>query len=464
MDAIKEEATSTVKSRDVGLFEKYHVVRAHLRADTGVIMTARYIGPKSLEQNELYAALGSVLQKHRALSTQVHDADTDRPYYVSLKSVDLSQVVHFHGSDEISLEAVIDSYLVNRFEYGSPTPLWRLGVMTDNTLIFHYDHCIGDGQSGVAFHSDLLDALNTVSSNSEVESSTLVLVPDILKLQPALEDAMKVSLSFIKIFWLILSMIVPARWQKSSSTWTGNVVSRRETSTRVRTRLWTISPDQADRLLKICRAHKTTITSFIYVIGIAALSKLLEYESAHWQYRHLAVVVPVSLRRFTKSPLGSFCDHVGGISWFPLIPGGPSKVAANPWNTAANHTTALRKQVPKAAEDIALLKLLGGKYVPYFEGMFGKKRSTTLEISNVGRFPSNGAKDKGEGGWQIEDMFFGQSNAIFGSAFKLSAVGSQNGSLGLCVNWTEGVVEEDVAQRFVDCFREFTENAWKVEI
>lgn len=441
--------------------EKYHVVRAQLRADTGPILTAQYAGPKPFDLRTVYTALALVLQKHRALSTQVNVADTDHPFFVSLKSVDLSQVVRFHDPEEYSLETVMNSYLVNHFKYGTTTPLWRLGVMSDNTLIFHFDHSIGDGQSGLAFHKDFLDALNTISVDPETQASTVVSISDSLVLNPPLEDKMRVPLTFIRILKVILSMLIPARWQKAGWTWTGGIISRQDTI-RVNTRLWTLTAGQTNRLLKACRAHQTTITSFLYTAGTTAFSNVLQRDSTK-QSKYIVTSIPVSLRRFTGTSADSFCDQVGDVSWVSSIPRNRSEGVANPWSAAARHSISLRKRVSSAVEAVGLLKLLRGQYVGYFEGMFGKKRSTTLEISNVGRFPLSKPVDKEGKKWRIEEMFFGQCNAVFGPAFKLSVVGSQQGSLGLCFNWTEGVVDEHLAQEFVDLFKKFIVDNLRLE-
>ena len=272
---------------------------------------------------------------------------------------------------------------------------------------------------------------------------------------------MKVAPSFLRILKVVLSMILPASWQKASSTWTGNLVSK-QNPLRVHTRLWSLTADQASGLLKACRAHKTTITSFLHTMCVAALGEVLQPHSK--QYKYIATSIPVSLRRFTSTPTDTFCDYVGDSSWVLPIPKSPSELASKPWTVAMGHSVSLQKQVPTAAEAPGLLRLLGGKYVPYFEGMLGKNRSGTLEISNVGRFPSGKETDRNvEGKWHIDEIFFGQCNATFGSAFKLNVVGSQNGSLGLCLNWTEGVVEEDLAQKFADCLKRYIEDSLKRE-
>ncbi|CAL1714203.1 unnamed protein product [Somion occarium] len=427
-------------ARKAGLLEKFHIVRGHLGADTGVFVTAQYVGEGRLDKHTLYPALTLLLQQHRALSTQVHDAGTEQPFYVSLKIVDLSRIVRFYDADSKQLSEVAESYLLDQIEYATDTPLWRLGVFPDNRVIIHYDHSIGDGQSGLAFHRSLLTALNSTSPSQD-EPSSVVPIPESLELQPTVEKATDVSLSFFKICQEIFNAFAPIRWRKAGSSWTGEEVTRQETMF-TSTRLWSLPPEQADSLLKICRLHECTITSFLHTATVMVFSTLLR--DSPKRYKYLASDIPISLRRFTKAPADVFCDHVSAGYFFSPITRYPPELVDDfealakrfPWEDAARTTSDLRKKVPKCRQEVGTLNLLFGRYQPFFRGKIGKKRHGTFELSNVGPFPFDKSDNEAGRKWKVGEMFFGQCDALLGATIKLDDV---------------------LAQFFVDHFRSLVE-------
>ncbi|KAK7692519.1 hypothetical protein QCA50_004148 [Cerrena zonata] len=445
--------------RKAGLIEKFHIIRSHLHTDTGVIVAARYVGPITLDKRALYPALTSMLKCRRALSTQVQAAETKQPRYVSLKTVDLSQIVTFRDAEEKELYQIAEFQFKEHLSFLKETPLWRLIVLPDNTVIFHYDHSMGDGQSGLAFHRLLLTALNATSPSQD-DPSPLVAIPEDLQLQPKVEEMTNTSVSFPTALKELFEVLVPPSLRKIGSSWTGKDVSK-EPSTYTNMRIWNIPTKDAESLLKICRAHQCTLTSFVYTVGIVILGALLR--DCPKKYKFLATDIAVSFRRYTKVPPDAFCDHVSTIHFFPRIARCSDELANDydalakqfPWDDAAKNAATLQKKVPKARELVGALRLLFGQYQAYFQGFMGKKREGSFQLSNLGRFPSDPSDPKDS--WHIEDMFFGLCDSWLGPAIKLGVVGSQNGSVGLCFCWGTDAVEEGFAQSFVDGFKKLVE-------
>ena len=439
----------------LGLLETYHSVRSHLKMDTGVFVCARYHGPATLDKNTLYPALASLLKNHRILSTQVQAAHTKQPRYVLLKTVDLSRVVFFRDTEGKELREIVEFQFKEHLPLAEEIPLWRLIVLPDNMIIFHYSHSICDGQSGLAFHRLLLSALNTISPSQE-DFSSIVTIPDDLQLHPPTEKLTKTSVSPLTLCKEVTVLVVPTILRKIGSSWTGNAVPK-SSDAFTNLRLWTISSKDVDSLLKICRSHKCTLTSFIHTVAVVVFGVILR--DAPKKYKYIATDIPVSLRRFTGIPAAAFCDHVSTTYFFPRIARYSDELANDydalakqfPWDDAAENAASLQTRSGEARELYGAMRLLFGQFQSFLKGFRGKKREGSFEVSNLGRFPKDPLDSQAsETSWHIEDMFFGLCDSWLGPAIKLGVVGSQDGSVGLCFCWGTEAVEEKFAISFID--------------
>ncbi|KAJ7209411.1 hypothetical protein C8J57DRAFT_1608813 [Mycena rebaudengoi] len=73
--------------------------------------------------------------------------------FFKLQPLGLSQIVEF-GDD---IQPVLRSHLCRCFNTDADLPLWRVEVLTDNTLVFAAHPAIADGLSTLAFQTDLLN-------------------------------------------------------------------------------------------------------------------------------------------------------------------------------------------------------------------------------------------------------------------------------------------------------------------
>jgi len=438
--------------RKAGSLERLHIVRDALKMDTTVVVSARYLG-SPLDQSALFPALRRVLCEHRALSVQV--APAAEPVFVRLPTVDLARVVQFYPEAR-PLQSVAKHILMTRLLVGGTDPLWSLHVLPDNTLIFVYHHAIGDGKSGTAFHHSLLTALNQ-EKHSDVGPSTVVSIPAELGLLPPLEVATDLSVSWFTFLRAVYEMLVPVSWTALSSTYTGRPVSSEKTFD-MDIRFLKIPREDATIILKLCKLHKATLTSFLHTVSVVVLSHLVRSLPSD-SFTKLRTVIPISLRPYTNAPDTAFCDYISGHSSFVDVLNvfekhdGAIDPDKFPWLSASAFAQTLAQNAKSSREQIGLLK-----YVPnleeFFLGKQGKKRGETLELSNLGRFPFDDNAPMTDPKWSIEDTFFMQSNAVCGSAVKVTVAGSRNGSLGVSFNWTIDAVEDDFAESFVAKFEE----------
>src|ERR1700685_976806 len=169
-----------------GLLERFHVTRHHLLYDGCVTATARYsFLDCHLDKTTLFPALHRVIEAHSALGVRLVGASTNRPAFQRLQSVDLTKAVHYSDQDGNFLQQILEKHLVYSFDTNAELPLWNLTVLADNTVIFVWHHCIGDGISALAFHRALLAALN--ADNTIYDGQESVDIRSTISLTPAIE-------------------------------------------------------------------------------------------------------------------------------------------------------------------------------------------------------------------------------------------------------------------------------------
>ncbi|KAJ3487894.1 hypothetical protein NLI96_g3226 [Meripilus lineatus] len=440
-------------------------MRHHLGMDSCVIVSARYVpkGDAPLDRHTLFTALSYVILKERPLSMQIRGDGSRDPIFVRLDTVDLSQVVEFRDDDSSVIESVMTLHWLRPFDVGTSSPLWRLSVFQDNTVLFAYHHAIGDGQSGLAFHRSLLSALNRLAELPPV-TSDVVSIPSSLAPQPALENVVKTSVSFLTWCREVYGILAPAKLTPQFTAWTANTVSS-TTTLQNNVRRWEIPPEDAKALLQLCRENKSTLTSFFHTLATLVASYLLatKYPPAY-KCKTIPFSVPVSLRRVTNAPRDAICDHVSSVKTyekiltFPSIEKGKQPLVESfSWETSAKYAAKLRKAAASSPELIGLFKFIFGRYKEFYQGKLGKKRDNGIEISNLGVFPAEQAEPAAGTGWTVEQVFFSQCDATAGAALKINVAGSPSGAVGIAFTWGDGAVDTAFAEAFVEEFKEAVE-------
>ncbi|CAK5267549.1 unnamed protein product [Mycena citricolor] len=422
--------------RNAGLLECFHISRALFGLDSCVVVSARYVHESGsqlkLTREILFPALGATVRAHPILSARVKDEDSKQPYFVRLDSVDLASVVRF--LDTADLEVAIQAQLSAPFDTSAELPLWRVTVLSDNTVLFAYHHGIGDGLSGVAFHHSLYAALQAPDL-----SPTEVVVPDDLPVVPAIDVALDVRPSLLTIIRTVISLFIPDSWRTAYTAWTANPVpADPELSPRVK--IFVLPPSEMAGFSKVCRANCATVTSAFYILAVAILSRHIPPEST---YKTIGAAVAMSLRGLTDTPAGAICDYATGQSTFPPVD------PAFKWSRAAEYAKDLQAARVSGKERIGLLALLRGDLQPYFRAQLGKKRTAAFELSNTGR-----VKFEGQGTWQVADVTFAQCDLIYGAALKVNVVGDPTGAVRIALTWNEDAIDEGLVETFAREFQD----------
>ncbi|KZT73094.1 hypothetical protein DAEQUDRAFT_722206 [Daedalea quercina L-15889] len=443
--------------REVGMLERFHIVRQQIGVLGAIIVSGRYTRADGgiLDKAFLYPALEKVIQKHGFLSVHIVGEATPAPAFVRLDTVNLDEVVIFTGAE---LREALEAEVVSKFD--ASRPLWRVLVLRDGTVVFSFHHAIADGQSGLAFHQTLLEALNSLDQVSS-HPEALISAPSEVTLLPPIEKATDLTVSLFTVLYYALNMLVPAYWTSGYWAWTGYSCPQ-EAKLTTRMRLMCHTPEATHCILQVCRAHNTSLTPFIHTLANVIISEhLAEDPSTSGKYSYIAANIPISLRPLVNAPREAMCNYVSSLFCHSrLIKRSFSTektwLREFPWETASELTKTLKRQQTESLVPLGMLKFLKS-YEGYLKGKFGKKRGGTLQISNVGKFTVSAGKAEGKANssrWILDDVYFAQSNASTDAAIDISVAGDPAGGIGVCVAWSEGAIDDSYGDAFFAALKE----------
>ena len=147
--------------------------------------------------------------------------------------------------------------------------------------------------------------------------------------------------------------------------------------------------------------------------------------------------------------LSALCDHVATLHGYAALRPVLARGADFPWDGARDFGKDLHARVPRAPHMLGELAVLfrWGLAEGYFAGMLGKKRSTGLGLSNLGRFPE--VPQDGKARWTLSEVYLGQCDVVRGAAIKANIVGSPEGATNVTFTWGEGAIDEDLVETFI---------------
>ncbi|KAI0656906.1 alcohol acetyltransferase [Cubamyces menziesii] len=458
--------TSTTRLRKAGVLEAFFHARSKLGVDNCVVVAAKYESntARVLDKPTLFAAIQEVINENPVLAARLTErgpnGTTCDPVWVRLPFLDLNHIVSFLDVDSSDLESLLAKEFTRPFELDVDSPLWRVAVLTDGTVMYTHEHSMGDGQSGLAFHLAILSALEKLPETAS--HSGEVVIPDV-PLRPALEEAMPITAPVSKIFKEVNQAINPFAARKRNAIWTGNPVGK--TYKRgVNIRVIRLSPEDTASLLRLCRKNGATLTGALYALITHIIAQeLYAGPDPKGKLNSVVMFVPISLRPHTSAPPTAICNYVSYYQdVYPLpVPTRASKHSyPSPdrfaWKSAASFSATLKREAPKAPAAIGVMKALIGSRENYSLGLLGKKRETTVEISNLGAAkpvqPTPGVSATPK--WTIPEAVFAQADSTTGAAFKFNVVGAPAGGLGISVTCGLEAVDEEFAEKVIDAFAE----------
>lgn len=429
-------------------------------------MSATYSNPASNHALKplILHAMVRVIAQYPALSTTFMNASegSKKPYYARIPQIDPQECVVFEtrrlDGDERSEAAdedkerdqLLERYHNTRFdERWGELPLWRLVVLhkpgdhSRFVACFVWQHGIGDGHTGPAFHRAFqaeLSALSLVSDDEYRDSAAVVKSPK-TALPPSLESLHKLPLSpgyLLKMAW---QEKFPSKGQ---ALWLGAPIT---TPTRSRLKLFTLTSETTSNLLAICRAHSVTMTAAVHAMIAFAIFSSLPPEKTH-----LKSTIAVNLRRWLPSDALQE-DEIGNYVSTSYLdhhrPG--SMVGDGSWIEAQRIKKFLDDEVRLCGKNasVGCLKWVSNMH-KYFASKTGQPREATFCLTNLGVFQP---KDNRGGSWRTERMVFSESFDAAREAMDVTMITGEDGRLTLGLIWGDGVVQEELILKIFDALK-----------
>ncbi|EPE09237.1 hypothetical protein F503_07013 [Ophiostoma piceae UAMH 11346] len=491
--------------RPLGTYEQYSSSRNALGLYRNVITVCRYALPAGLPPSEdqtkarITAALAAVvLERLPSLRVGIAGDDTKKPVFVTVPSLDLADHVEWvsraPGLAADEYDALLARDLARDNARAWPNvetqPPWRLVVYLNTAdgwadLAFALHHSVGDGKSGLMFHTHLVEVLNSPSPAAAAASSVLTFTV-LPALVPAQEDLIKFNITwlfFIKTIWAELA----PKWLKPAPTaayYAGPRVALYEHVLDGPLRLFHLSPTQAAAVLAGCRAHGTTLTALIHGLQMVLFARRTPADVAS----AFACVMPITTRvaiapssSAPPSPLpssykgpvtldvnrqmGNFvCAHKhvyepGMVADARLVAPqedeDKGKDDGKVWRAAAAVGAGLKARVANLKTDNTM-GLLGwvSDWHQYWRQQDGKIRESTWSVSNTGAIADGTTASSTDSQWKLTRNFYSQSSLGKDSLISVNVGSVRGGDMSFVVAWHRGVVEDAFAHSYADDLRD----------
>ncbi|PNY26682.1 Uncharacterized protein TCAP_03385 [Tolypocladium capitatum] len=474
--------------RPVGSSAKFNTSRHHLGLCRCVVLTGHYAvshqstlaGAKdgSSVRDAVVKALATVVSQHPMLRVGIVGEGSAEPVYIHLLSIDLRQVMQwkeFNGQDGDDYTAFllhsVQAQHDQVWEHLDARPAWKIIVHQPSSVpsqapgIVHLDisfafhHAIGDAESAVIFHRDLLRALNGARPPQAAPALNdhILALKSQAHLPRPLEAIVPLNISWLYLCAFILlrvwSKLAPSRL-KSKDPWTSKNVSIKTFKTNLR--LVHVPYRTIASLITTCREKGTTLTPLLHGLILASLSNRLRAIPAN----AFCANTPISLRRFAAPDFNrqdtihclvtahSFLFNTEFVSEFRKASKNNSESMV--WRAAVDLGKNLRSKVARLPRNDQM-GLLGwvSDWETFWLQQIGKPRKDSWSCSNAG---SLGASDAGSlegdrahsGRWGIERLIFSQGALPMGSTFNVNVVGVQGKSLSITLSWQDTILDSSL--------------------
>lgn len=437
-----------------------------------------------------------VLERLPSLRVGIAGEDTKTPVYVSVPSLNLDEHVEWVTRAPGLVADEYDRLLADDMSSGNARawpdietrPPWRLVVYLNTVdgwadLAFALHHAIGDGKSGVMFHSELVNVLNSDGSNNyepKTENSSVLTFTTLPELTPSQESLIDFNISWPFFFKTIWAELGP-KWLKpapTSSYYTGPRVALHEHILDGPLRLFHLTPEQAAAVLAGCRTHGTTLTALVHGLEMVLFARRIAASVAS----SFACMMPISTRpavvpsSMPPSPLSSMSTAPAGPVTFDidrkmgnfvcghkyvytaeLVADARSQGVSEDdivWRAAAAVGADLKARVANLKTDnvMGLMNWLSD-FHKYWLQQDGKIRESTWSVSNTGAIADGALSSVGSAGWRLKRNFYSQSSLGKDALISVNVGSVRGGDMSFIVAWHRGVVEDEFGHAFADDLR-----------
>ncbi len=446
--------------------------------------TCRYALPTApaLSEEQVRARIEAalvvvVLERLPALRVGIAGEDTKQPAYVSVPTLDLRNHVEWaprtpgRAAAEYDAQMERDMERENARPWAQPVdavPAWRLVACVNAAdgwadLCFAVHHALGDGKSGVAFHTHLVEVLNSADGGLAPAPADGIITPTALPtLVPAQETLVRFTTSwsfFVRTLWA--ELVRPAVFGKDAGAGPAYLGAHPRVSLepRLRGHLRTVhlAPPVAAALLAGCRAHGTTLTALLNGLLMVLFARRVPADAPATAFLCL---MPVSLRPYVHVPADPELDTMrcmaNLVSQHAHLFGAASLADARAvqaddpeaddgvvWRAAAEvGATTKARQANVGADSVLGLMAWVGDWHQFWLKKEGSFREGTWTVSNVGSVAPAGETPAGQAAWTLTRSFYSQSTVGKDALVSVNVGGVRGGTLSLVVSWHEGVIHD----------------------
>ena len=280
----------------------------------GTSVSCRYAIPPNLidptQRTKLIdivnTAISDNVLKHAVLQVGIANADTKRPIFVQLDSLDLRKHIDWRFiAASVDFDAALQELTALQLDATYPDlekqPGWTIVVLHQHgtdflEILFTWNHPHADGMSGKIFHQGLNRSLNAqkrVNTQQDMDANTLKLPSSPPMLPPPIEQIMKLPLGMKYLFKALVDDSKPRVLLCRDPTlahWAPITTSPYKT----RFRSFTIEERALSKVLAACKQHQTTLTGLFHGLILASLaSHIQEKDASGFQ-----AATTINIRRF----------------------------------------------------------------------------------------------------------------------------------------------------------------------
>ncbi len=397
------------------------------------------------------------------MGVSVIDETPHAASWVRLDTIDLEEVTKFvtiPGDQQF-----IEDEHQKPFERLGELPLWRvviaehqshaavssasgaLGPISADIVFdvgFFYNHAIGDGLSGGAFHLDFLDALNTLGAETASSKTPLEPVIEVPKLEllPNLEKAACFPLSIKYIGWKIIKEFILG--DKDPKRWSGPpVMFSPETPPKTRMLTVVLPYDISAKISTRCRRNEATITPLLTVLIARRLA------NAYPSYSRFLGTIAIQLRRFTGVSNRQMVDQVSGVTVECSTKGEEGYISCSlvDWEVIRGCKAVIDGAAKSPSNQVALMLKFISNFENFYWSKVGKDGTLSFEVSNIG-LVDGGLYDDGIA--KLKRLVFSQSANVTGAPYVFSVASVKGGDMAIALTWQEGMLEEAKAKKVME--------------
>ncbi|KAJ3490406.1 hypothetical protein NLG97_g5792 [Lecanicillium saksenae] len=472
--------------RLVGASGKFNTSRHHLGLCRCVILTGRYStsdkdvidlfnGNDTVFANRLRAALAAVVNRHPMLRVGIANEGSADPEFIALRTINLQQVIdwrnHTAPYDDKVLIKSLEKDHDQLWSHVDSQPPWKIIVnqppasqqsagscFVDISFAFH--HAIGDAESALIFHRDLVQALNDDASHSTLamDKKDVLSIKSAADLPGPLEEVVPLKTSWIYVLcvlaFMMWSKIAPA-WLKADPAkgpWGGKQITFEPFETRLS--ILNIPNSTLSSTLKKCREKGTTLTPLLHALVLRSLSSRLHDNEAN----SFRASTPISLRYLTNTGFDrrntmhclvtSHEFHYKQHMVSSLRAASQDDADASIWSAATSLGQSLRSKVSSLPKNDQM-GLLGfvSDWQQFWANKLGAYRNDSWSCSNVGSLKAADSGAQAEGGtWVVDRLVFTQGALPAGPTFQVNVVGVENKGITITFSSQGGIVDEALIQ------------------